>query len=536
MKGRAGLAGLFAWVALAGACTMTVELSAVRLVAPWFGASAVVWTNVIGVILLALALGYLVGARWASGPSPGRALARVLFGAALFTAWLPALAGPVCGWFMPAGLGLDQAAALFLWGSLAATLVLFLVPAVCLGCVGPLAVEWVARRTGAHAGTAGGQILCASTLGSLAGTFATTHLFLPGLGVTWTLICAGIVLAVGALWMSWTGEGAPRAPLAMLALGVGAAGLFSRVVHPPLPAGLTQLDRAESAYQSLRVVREDRGGRELRRLQVNEGLDSFQSVWVPEPGLVGEGFYYDYFALPAWWSDAGPGARWRACVLGLGSGTTYRVLEGASPPGLELELIGIEIDPVAVELGQRWFDLPAEDPSRVVIAGRDARAVLRTLPAGFDLAVLDAYAHQVEIPAHLSSVEFLGEVRHKLSSGGWLAINVGGFGFEDPVVSAVATTAAAAFERPVLVLRVPSARNFIVFARRDADPLRPGDPGFRPSGELGARLGPAELESGWRWIEPGAGSRVLTDDRNPLDRFQRQSLQRESAWNGGGRS
>ena len=138
---------------------MTVELGAVRLMAPWFGTSAGVWTNVIGVILLALALGYLIGAGLAIRPRPLRSLGLVLLASAALTIWLPFLAEPVCGWFLPEGLSLHQAAGLWLWGSLAASLMLFMPSAVLLGCVGPLAVEVVQRGSGAHAGTAGA---CAS--------------------------------------------------------------------------------------------------------------------------------------------------------------------------------------------------------------------------------------------------------------------------------------------------------------------------------------------------------------------------------------
>ena len=72
-------------VAVAGAGTMTVELSAVRLLAPWFGASSGVWTNVIGVILLALALGYLIGARLSCRPHPVRLLGLALLLSGAFT-------------------------------------------------------------------------------------------------------------------------------------------------------------------------------------------------------------------------------------------------------------------------------------------------------------------------------------------------------------------------------------------------------------------------------------------------------------------
>jgi len=48
---------------IGGGVILVVELSAVRLLAPWFGASSQVWTHVIGVILLALSAGYALGSR-----------------------------------------------------------------------------------------------------------------------------------------------------------------------------------------------------------------------------------------------------------------------------------------------------------------------------------------------------------------------------------------------------------------------------------------------------------------------------------------
>ena len=38
-----------------GMCIMAIELCASRLVAPFFGTSSFVWTNIIGVIMIALA-------------------------------------------------------------------------------------------------------------------------------------------------------------------------------------------------------------------------------------------------------------------------------------------------------------------------------------------------------------------------------------------------------------------------------------------------------------------------------------------------
>ncbi|MEC7232652.1 MAG: fused MFS/spermidine synthase, partial [Planctomycetota bacterium] len=166
-------------VGLAGAATMVVELGAVRVLAPWFGTSSSVWTNVIGVVLAALALGYALGARLAVGAHPQRRLGAVLIVAGLLSAALLLAARPVADLLMPSGVPLHRAAGVLVWGSLACAAVLFLPAATALGCAGPLAVEALQRRRGGAAGAAGGRVLAASTVGSLVGTFGTTHWAIP---------------------------------------------------------------------------------------------------------------------------------------------------------------------------------------------------------------------------------------------------------------------------------------------------------------------------------------------------------------------
>lgn len=517
-------------VGVAGGTTLVVELAAVRLLAPWFGASTGVWTNVIGVILLALSLGYLVGGRLAEGTRPERSLGLVLALAGVLAAALPGLAAPVAGLFLPAGLSLQQAAGLGLWGSLAASALLFFPPAALLGCVGPLAVEILQVRRGGHAGRAGGSVLCASTLGSLAGTFATTHVFVPRFGLNATFLASGVLLfAMGAATLL-AARGARSAPaLGLFALAALVTG--SRLERPAPAEGLTLIEERESPYQFVRVVRDTTQEREFKLLQVNEALDSFQSVWSEEPGLLGPGYYYDLFALPAWLDRTPERARWKVLVLGLGAGTTFRVLEGASPADLELELVGVEIDRDIVALGERHFDLPRADAGTRVIAGADARLALRLLGRDFDLIVLDAYAHQAEIPAHLCTVEFFDEVRAHLAPGGWFAVNAGGFGADDPVVAALGATLARGFGE-CLALRVPQARNWVLLTRHGA--------ALPPAGELGAASGEAwqfEHELPRALVRPltlpGSLARfaddpdapVLRDDHNPMEHLQRRSLE-----------
>lgn len=516
---------------IGGAGTMTVELAAVRLLAPWYGTSLAVWTNVIAVVLLALALGYAIGGRLSARGRPLHRMMLALAAAAAWTVVLPWLTRIVAPAFVPEGLALDAAADVVLWGSLGTSLLLFLPPATILGTVAPLAVEAVQEREGSTAGRAGGAVLASSTLGSLAGVFGTSHVLLPTFGIRGTfLLAAGALGAASlvALVASRAGGAARGVGLGLLLVG---STLAATLAPAPLEAreGTRLLAAEESPYQSLRIVEDSTFAVEpMRFLQVNEGFDSYQSAWQSELGLLPLGFYYNDFALPLWWDRAR--TEWRVLVLGLGGGTAFRVLEGAKPAGVALDLTGIELDPRVIELARQFLGLEEDRAGLKVAAGVDARVALQGLEGDWDLVLLDCYANQVEIPPHLATVELFSEVHERLAPGGWLLANLGGFGLDDPVVRAVAESAAAGFGSDVALLRVPRARNLTLIARAGGE--LPLDEQLVPTpvaGPLAARVAPLALPGAIARIAAPTGEAPLTDDHAPLELLQMQSIREARA-------
>src|SRR5215216_7215556 len=149
-----------------GAGSLGAEIAAVRLLAPYFGASTIVWANTVGVVLVALSVGYWLGGRWADRNPTVRGLCRVALLAATLLALVPFVARPLLDAAVDA---LDEVSAGAFLGSLLAVLVLVAIPVLLLGAVSPWALR-LAMDDVENAGTIAGRLYALSTAGSLVGT------------------------------------------------------------------------------------------------------------------------------------------------------------------------------------------------------------------------------------------------------------------------------------------------------------------------------------------------------------------------------
>ena len=76
-----------------GLSTLGAEIAAARLLAPWFGASTIVWANTIATVLVALSIGYAIGGRLADRNPTMSGLASLVVVAAVLLAWCRSSAG-----------------------------------------------------------------------------------------------------------------------------------------------------------------------------------------------------------------------------------------------------------------------------------------------------------------------------------------------------------------------------------------------------------------------------------------------------------
>src|ERR1700741_2879784 len=122
-------------VFVVGMGSLGAEIAAVRLLAPYFGASTIVWANTIGVVLVALSVGYWFGAPYAHPPPHMRGLCLGVLAASVLIAAVPFAARPFLGFSVDA---FDDVSVGGFAGSLFGVLVLVAVPVPLLGAAAPV--------------------------------------------------------------------------------------------------------------------------------------------------------------------------------------------------------------------------------------------------------------------------------------------------------------------------------------------------------------------------------------------------------------
>ncbi len=422
---------LSALVFTTGAVTLGVELSASRLLEPVFGNNQIVWAALIGLILFYLALGAWLGGRLADRwPQPQR-LEQVVILGALGVAFIPAASGPVLRW---AATGIDSFNAGLLTGALLAILLLFSLPIILLGSVGPWAVR-LAVTDVTQTGQVAGRLYAIATAGSLVGTFLPVLWLIPAYGTRWTFSLLALApLVVVALGNVRT----PRRWLPLLAVVLVLASAFWMGTRTSIRAGWddgsagTLIYEDESLYNYIAV----RQWGSERHLKLNDGV-GIHSVAHPD-SVLSLGIW-DYFLLAPFVRNCAERpahcAPQNLLVIGLAAGTVSELYTNIYGP---LPITGVELDPQIIDVGRQYFGMT--QPNLTAVAA-DGRRWLANQPADaqWDLIVIDAYRPPY-IPFHLTTVEFFALVRDHLSTDGVLAINVGRTASDYALVDALAAT------------------------------------------------------------------------------------------------
>jgi spermidine synthase len=408
------------------------------------------------------------------------------------------------------------------WGPVLATLLLFAVPGCLLASVSPFAIRlvsllWRDRSVGISAGSVG----MVSTLGSVLGTFGAGFVLIPHVGVRSIFLVTGLVmglLAAVGYWLFWsplrTRKGIAGVA-AMFFVGLVALGWM----QGGTPADVV-FDQT-TFYHRIRVRDEPMGDGDHKRTilldSTVEGAQYVHSRRLPSQ-------YQKYWELARMFSPRLE----TAAFLGGGGFAMPEALADAYP---KARIDVIEIDPVVIDVGRRFFRLDQYEKSGQIRAvADDARRWLRVSEQKYDLVVADAFHGIRCIPGHLVTREFFQSVKDRLRDGGVVLVDIGAAvaGPDAVIFQSVLKTLEEVFEHhAVFSARADFDRQtiqnlFIVAAAHDLEPslaaarqLPAGDTlheilaGHLPRDEYGTPLGV-----------------VFTDDWNPVEYLAAQTVRK----------
>ncbi len=466
---------------------MMVELLGTRIIGPYYGVSLIVWSSLLSVSLLALAVGYYFGGVLADRKTIFR-LPHAVFFAAVTISLIPLVSEAVQIFCNPLGLR---------FGALSSAFILFTPCLVFLGMAGPFVIQMATQQV-EDVGSTSGSVYAISTVGSVFGTLLLGFFLLPLFGTHAILLVLSLLLACLAFGLAIYTNIHRRFSVATLAVVVFVGGSAVWQLQNGARGGAMQgyevLFEQETHYGWVRVV--DQPKKNIRWLM------SDASTIGAEDNRSGRGLlaYQAVVRLLPWFK---PGAK-KALLVGLGAG---HLVGDFQRYGVQTD--AIEIDPAVAHAAREFFDF---QPTGKVLVG-DARYRIKQLDEQYDLIVHDCFTGGAE-PFHLLSQEMIGELKTKLKPGGILAVNFVGFTEAEKLkpVKSIALTLDQNFAyRKTYVAMPEEPFNDFIFMVSDAPVLLSEHPAAE---NVAHWLAPREFHIN------AEGGELITDDYNPLEYLQ----------------
>lgn len=381
-----------------GFCLLAYELAAARLLAPFIGSSVYVWTSVIGVIILALSLGYACGGWLADKRVKQVDVALLLLAAAAGTSLTLLTYNNVLE-------AIVTAIADPRLQGLLSSLILFAPTSFVLGSISP----YLARLKLKSITTTGRVIAglsAVNSLGGIAGTLITGFILFGYFGTNQILV----FLVVGLVALSWMiAPGRRRLERVVVSISAVGAAIFG--LNPPLAhAVLADIDTPSAHYQVQEVTDDPRGA--YRTLVSGPGARQSGSFVSGSSELV---FWYTQTM-----ADIAELAPRHDTILILGGGA-FSLPRSLSERYPNAQITVVEIDPELPAISEKYFYY--EPPKNVKVVAEDARTFLNRNEKAYDIVMVDAFSN-TSIPFSLTTKEYAAALGKAVAPSGQVVVNL----------------------------------------------------------------------------------------------------------------
>lgn len=382
-------------VFVSGAVVMIIELVGSRILAPYLGLSLYVWTSIIGVILAALSIGYILGGYFADKNPSYKTLRKILLNAGLVLLSLALLKDIVPAFASYLGP---------LPGSLVSSVVLFLPGSILLAMVSPYALKL--RLTNLqNTGATAGNLYAFSTVGSIVGTFFAGYVLIPNFHTSTILIAMSMIIIGTTVILE-------KPSLFEIFLFVAATILVWATVRSFLTS-IPIITWEPSAYALITVRDTVYQGRKVRLLM--KDAETHSGMYLDGNKEKPVFPYLRFFKLDQYFS-LNPK---RALLIGAGSYASAKDFLNRFP---EASMDVVEIDPKVTKIAKQYFDVP-ETP-RLTIIHEDGRLYINQNKKKYDIIYNDSFSSYYSVPYQLTTQEALFKIKEGLAENGIVIANM----------------------------------------------------------------------------------------------------------------
>ena len=398
-----------------GAVVLSLELLASRIMTPFFGVSLYIWTSILSVTLIFIAIGYQFGGWITSKIAPKYYKELFLFIPFISSIFIiiSSIAYPI---LLPSLINQN-----LLLGSFVASSLLLAIPLVLMSSLNPILISIFKDEDNEISDSKSGFVLFVSTIGSVFGVIFTALVLIPNLTNFSSLILNAIFLTIYNLIIYFLIGYSSFEKLKKLFL------LFNLILcifllifffyresylsHFTAVKGknnieFTILYEKPSFYGSYKVV----GSKPFNQNEITQYTLYQNGTMQNGMDSNGNSIYEFTYVLDALSQLSNIG---NALVLGLGAGVLPAKL---SSKGFKID--AIDIDPITLDIAKNFFKY---EPKNTSFFFEDARTYVKKCEKKYDLIILDLFADGD--PEHLTTKEFYQNLDNCLNDNGVVISN-----------------------------------------------------------------------------------------------------------------
>ena len=388
-------------VFICGAIGMILELVAARVLSPYVGSSNLIWTTIIGVMLISMSVGYWLGGKKADKDPSRNSLSNLILLGALTASLIPLLETVLVSNFAKITDNLVVIA-------LITSAVIFGIPSFVVATVSPFAVK-LRDKEYENLGEISGSTSSLSTIGSIFGTFLAGFFLIPTFGVRTIVLGITIVLLILAILLYEDKNRKYFIFVAIIAISIFAFQILGKVVFEKQNPDI--IEDVDSQYSRIWIKQVAANDTTYKTMQVENGLESYVDE---KTGDMGARYLYYYDLADYYLKD------FKSTLMIGGAAYTYptHYLDKYEDKTIDVA----EIDEKMTELAEKHFNLDINN-ERLNIYHQDGRSFLNTTKNKYDVILIDAFKGE-NAPFELTTYEAMKNARNILNDNGMVITNI----------------------------------------------------------------------------------------------------------------